>query len=35
VVRAAHRLDWVTQQGETWFSEERSFSVTVAMPESA
>ena len=29
VVRAAHRLDWDTQEGETWFREERSFAVTV------
>ena len=25
----AHRLDWVTEQGETWFTERRSFTVDV------
>lgn len=35
LVRAAHRLDWVTEQGETWFSEARSFSVTVHASEAA
>jgi hypothetical protein len=24
-----HRLDWVTEQGETWFTERRGFTVTV------
>jgi hypothetical protein len=26
-VRVRHRLDWVTEQGETWFHEVRSFNV--------
>ena len=25
----AHRLDWVTEQGEKWFTERRSFTVSV------
>jgi hypothetical protein len=29
VARVAHDLDWVTQRGETWFVEERSFAVRV------
>ncbi|MEV0643899.1 PmoA family protein [Phytomonospora sp. NPDC050363] len=29
-VGASHRLDWVTQAGATWFTEERSFIVTTA-----
>jgi hypothetical protein len=28
-VDAAHRLDWVTERGETWFEERRAFTVTV------
>jgi hypothetical protein len=29
-VEVAHRLDWVTEKGQTWFTEERSFAVSVA-----
>jgi hypothetical protein len=29
VVRVRHRLDWVTEPGETWFEEVRGFAVTV------
>ncbi len=29
VVRAAHRLDWQTEDGDHWFKEVRSFDVTV------
>jgi hypothetical protein len=29
LVRVAHRLDWVTEQGQTWFAENRSFAVGV------
>jgi len=35
VVRAAHNLDWLTQDGETWFQEVRSFDVTVHASASA
>lgn len=28
-VRVAHRLEWVTEQGERWFTERRSFTVAV------
>nr|MDT0657505.1 PmoA family protein [Micromonospora sp. DSM 115978] len=28
-VRVRHRLDWVTEPGDTWFEEVRSFAVTV------
>jgi len=28
-VTVAHRLDWVTEPGETWFAERRSFAVSV------
>ncbi|MDI1460435.1 PmoA family protein [Catellatospora sp. KI3] len=29
-VRVAHRLDWITEGGETWLREQRGFTVTVA-----
>jgi hypothetical protein len=32
-VRVAHRLDWITEQGETWFDELRRFDVRVAPDE--
>jgi hypothetical protein len=28
-VRVAHRLDWITEQGETWFRETRAFTAAV------
>jgi len=28
-VRVAHRLDWITESGDTWFSEVRSFAVSL------
>ena len=34
-VRVAHRLDWVTEPGETWFEEVRSFAVAVHGAENA
>ncbi|GHJ45964.1 hypothetical protein Cs7R123_33060 [Catellatospora sp. TT07R-123] len=30
LVRVAHRLDWITEGGETWLREERGFTVTAA-----
>jgi hypothetical protein len=35
VVRTTHSLDWVTQDGETWVTEVRSFAVTVHPDSSA
>lgn len=35
MVRATHRLDWLTENGETWFEEVRSFDVTVHPADSA
>ncbi|HEV2783166.1 MAG TPA: PmoA family protein [Actinophytocola sp.] len=29
VVHIGHSLDWITEQGETWFAERRRFTVTV------
>lgn len=29
-VRVAHELDWITEPGEHWFTEERAFGVTLA-----
>ncbi|PRY00890.1 PmoA family protein [Allonocardiopsis opalescens] len=34
-VEIAHRLDWVTQQGETWFTETRSVRATVQPDQGA
>ncbi|NUT32480.1 MAG: PmoA family protein [Hamadaea sp.] len=31
-VRVEQRLDWVTQDGETWFREKRSFTVALSGP---
>lgn len=35
VVRIAHRLHWLTEQGETWFREHRGLGVTVAADRAA